>query len=225
MVGPSRITLVGAIGRIGTLKAFDPEIGSEGPVVSPRKLHSWAVRTYIPAATGLCKWRHCCSHRPQQCPLTIRIAPEGRQQQAASEGGALRLADRNARCAGRQLARVKPEQGSRGPKGRPQSKSCCLRRNETSGSSGRSAMSIVEAVFHRHKLRQERHGPAPRNYRTRRSLAAKHAAPAGAWMASGDSVATNMPLLRSCFAQVLFQRKQRGTVRERLPGRPARIWE
>ena len=27
----------------------------------------------------------------------------------------------------------------------------------------------------------------------------------------GGSVATNMPLLRSCFAQVLFHRKQRGT--------------
>jgi hypothetical protein len=46
-------------------------------------------------------------------------------------------------------------------------------------------MSIVEAVLHRHKLRQERHDPAHRNNRTRRSLAAKHAAPARAWMASG----------------------------------------
>ena len=34
-------------------------------------------------------------------------------------------------------------------------------------------MSIVEAVLHRHKLRQERHRPAHRNYRTRRSLAGK----------------------------------------------------
>ena len=44
---------------------------------------------------------------------------------------------------------------------------------------------MVEAVLHRHKLRQERHGLEHWNYRTRRSLAAKHAAPAGAWMASG----------------------------------------
>ena len=79
-------------------------------------------------------------------------------------------------------------------------------------------MSIVEAVLHGHKLRQERHGWARWNYRTRRSLAAKHAAPAGAWMASGGgSVATSIPLLRSCFARVLFHRKQRGTVRRRLP--------
>jgi len=50
---------------------------------------------------------------------------------------------------------------------RQQSQSGCLRRNETSGSSGRSAMSIVQTVLHRHKLRQERHAytvrsaPAP----------------------------------------------------------------
>ena len=44
---------------------------------------------------------------------------------------------------------------------------------------------MVETVLHRHKLRQERHGLEHRNYRTRRSLAAKHAAPDEAWMASG----------------------------------------
>ena len=46
-------------------------------------------------------------------------------------------------------------------------------------------MFIVQTVFHRDKLRQERHGLEYRNYRTRRSLPAKHAAPDRAWMASG----------------------------------------
>jgi hypothetical protein len=46
-------------------------------------------------------------------------------------------------------------------------------------------MSIVKTVLHRDKLRQERHGLEHRNYRTRRSLPARHAAPDGAWMASG----------------------------------------
>ena len=54
--------------------------------------------------------------------------------------------------------------------------------NETSESSGRSAMFIVQTVFRRHKLRQVRHGLEHRNHR---SLPAKHAAPDGAWMASG----------------------------------------
>jgi hypothetical protein len=47
-------------------------------------------------------------------------------------------------------------------------------------------MSIVQTALHRHKLRQERHGLEHWNYRSRRSLPAKHAAPAGAWMASGS---------------------------------------
>jgi hypothetical protein len=46
-------------------------------------------------------------------------------------------------------------------------------------------MSVVQTVFRRHKLRQERHGLKHRNYRSRRSLPAKHAAPDGAWVASG----------------------------------------
>ncbi len=37
-------------------------------------------------------------------------------------------------------------------------------------------MSIVQTAFRRHKLRQERHGLKHRNYRSRRSLPAKHAA-------------------------------------------------
>jgi hypothetical protein len=48
-------------------------------------------------------------------------------------------------------------------------------------------MSIVQTVLHRHKLRQERHSLEHLNYRTRRSLPTKHAAPAGAWMALGVS--------------------------------------
>ena len=54
-------------------------------------------------------------------------------------------------------------------------------------------MSIVETVLHRHKLRQERHGLEHRNYRTHRSLPAKHAALDRAWLASGGS-----RLLQTC---------------------------
>ena len=43
-------------------------------------------------------------------------------------------------------------------------------------------MFIVQTVFRRHKLRQVRHCLEHRNHR---SLPAKHAAPDGAWMASG----------------------------------------
>ena len=72
-------------------------------------------------------------------------------------------------------------------------------------------MSIVQTVLHPHKLRQERHGLEHRNYRSRRSLPAKHAAPDGAWMASGGPIATDMPLLRSCSAPALLTGISGGT--------------
>src|ERR1035437_8602278 len=86
---------------------------------------------------------------------------------------------------GAKLARVKAERGWKESERRRQAKSCCSRWAETSESSVRSVMSIVQTVLHRHKLRQEQHGLEHRNYRTRGSLPAKHAAPDGAWMASG----------------------------------------
>ncbi len=76
--------------------------------------------------------------------------------------------------------RIETERGWKGAERRRQSE-LCLRWNETSESSGRSAMFIVQTVFRRHKLRQVRHGLEHRNYR---SLPAKRAAPDGAWMAS-----------------------------------------
>jgi hypothetical protein len=109
----------------------------------------------------------------------------------STEAGAGRVASLGLKPSGqcsKPGSQTRPGRGGTGWKGserRRQSKSCCLRWNETSESSVRSAMSIVETVLHRHKLRQERHGLEHRNCRTRRSLPAKHAAPDGAWTAPG----------------------------------------
>ena len=121
----------------------------------------------------------------------------------------------------------------KGSERRRQSKSCCLRRKETSRSSGRSAMSIVETVLQPHK--QERHAYAVRSAPAP-SISAFFILPSafpsqtpelshspligrqtcrscwsldGFW---GGSVATNMPLLRSCFAQVLFLETARNEI-------------
>jgi hypothetical protein len=84
-------------------------------------------------------------------------------------------------------------------------------------------MSIVQTVFRRHKLRQERHGLKHRNYRSRRSLPAKHAAPDGAWVASGGlgcyKHATPTELV--CLG-LIPPETPRNRIRQVLPGSPNR---